>query len=79
LLNTCKYWIVYDKLSNKSIIAHSDSDWTQDPESHKSVTGYFTLIAHRVTFWMSHQQKTVTLSSTETEYIAFSDYGCQLA
>ena len=26
LLNTCKYWIVYDRLSNKSVVAHSDSD-----------------------------------------------------
>jgi len=27
LLSTCKYQIVYDRLSNKSIVAHSDSDW----------------------------------------------------
>jgi len=32
LLNTCKYQIVYDRLSNKSVITHSDSDL------HKSVT-----------------------------------------
>ena len=45
LFNTCKYWIVYDRLSNKSIVAYSDSDWAQDLESHKYVTGYFTLMA----------------------------------
>ena len=78
LLNTCKYWIVYDKLSNKSVIVHSDLDWAQDPELHKSVTGYFTLIAHRVTSWMSHWQKTVALSSTEAEYMALSDCSHQL-
>ena len=49
LLNTCKYQIVYDGLSNESVIAHSDLDWTQDPESHKSITGYFTLMTHGVT------------------------------
>jgi len=27
LLNTCKYQIVYDGLSNKFIVAYSDSDW----------------------------------------------------
>ena len=27
LLNTCKYWIVYDRLSNESVVAYSDSDW----------------------------------------------------
>ena len=42
LLNTCKYWIVYDRLSNESVIVHSDSDWAQDPESCKTMTSYFT-------------------------------------
>ena len=45
LLSTCKYQIVYDRLSNESIVAHSNSDWVQDPELHKSVTDYFTLMA----------------------------------
>ena len=58
-------------------MAHSDSDWTYDPESCKSMTDYFTLIAH-VIFQMSCQQKTVVLSSTETKYMALSDCGCQL-
>ena len=26
LLNTYKYWIVYDRLSNESVVAHSDLD-----------------------------------------------------
>ena len=64
--------------SNEYVIAHSDSDWTQDPELYKSVTGYFILMAHRVTFWISCQQKTVALSSTEAEYITLSDCSYQL-
>ena len=50
LLNTCKYQIVYDGLSNESIVVHSNSDWAQDPESYKSITGYFTLMAQKVIF-----------------------------
>ena len=53
LLNTCKYQIVYDRLSNKSVMIYSDLDWAEDPESCRYMTGYFTLIAHRVIFWMS--------------------------
>ena len=49
-LNTYKYWIVYNRLSNESVIAYSALDWTQDSESCKSMTGYFTLMAYRVTF-----------------------------
>ena len=59
-------------------MAHSDSDWVQDPELCKSMTGYFTLMAYRVTSWMSHQQKTVVLFSTKAEYMALSNCGCQL-
>ena len=50
LLNTCKYQIVYDRLSNKSVVVYSDSDWVQDPESCKSMTSYFTLITYEVIF-----------------------------
>ncbi len=42
------------------------------------MTGYFTLMAHRVISWISCQQKIVALSLIETEYIAFSDCGHQL-
>ena len=78
LLDTCKYWIVCDELSNEFVLAYSNSDWAQNPELHKSMTGYFTLMTCGVTFWMSCQKKTVALSLTEAEYIALSDCGCQL-
>jgi len=48
LLNTCKYWIIYNRLSNESVVVHFDSDWVQDPESYQFMTGYFNLIAHKV-------------------------------
>jgi len=53
-LHFCKYWIVYNRLTNESVVVYSDSDWVQDPESYKSVTGYFTLMAYGVIFWISH-------------------------
>jgi len=42
------------------------------------VTGYFTFIAHKITSWMSCQQKIITLSLTEAEYMVLSNYGYQL-
>ena len=78
LLNTCNYWIVYDRLSNESIVAYSDSDCTQDPKLCKSITDYFTLMAHGVTSWISCQQKIIVLSSTKAEYIALSNCSYQL-
>jgi len=58
LLNTCKDQIVYDRLSNESVVA-SDLDWVQDLESCKSMTGYFTLMAYEVTSWMSIEVQAV--------------------
>ena len=78
LLNSCKYQIVYDGFSNESVVAYSNSDWAQDPESYKSMTSYFTLLAYGVISWISYQQKIVALSSTEAEYIALSDCSHQL-
>ena len=49
LLNTCKNLIVYNRLSNESVVTYSDSDWAQDPESYKSMTSYFTFMVCKVT------------------------------
>jgi len=74
-LNTCKYQIVYNRFSNEFVVAYFNLDWAQDSESYKSITGYFTLMAYGITFWISHQQKTIVLSSIETEYMGLSDCG----
>jgi len=78
LLATHRYWLVYNRLSNKSLVAYSDSDWDQDHKHRKSTTGYFTMLAQGITFWLSHKQKSVALPSTKAEYIALSDCSCQL-
>jgi len=78
LLATHRYQLVYNGLSNESLVAYSDSDWGQDHEHCKSTTGYFTMLAQGITSWLSRKQKSVALSSTEAEYMALSDCSCQL-
>jgi len=78
LLATCRYRLVYNGLSNESLVAYSDSDWGQDHEHRKSTTGYFTMLAQGITSWLSCKQKSVALSSTEAEYMVLSDCSCQL-
>jgi len=78
LLATCRYRLVYNGLSNELLVAYSDSDWGQDHEHCKSTTGYFTMLAQGITFWLSHKQKSVALSSTEAKYMALSDCSHQL-
>jgi len=78
LLATCRYRLVYNGLSNESLVAYSDSDWGQDHEHCKLTTGYFTILAQGITSWLSYKQKSVALFSTEAEYIALSDCSRQL-
>ena len=55
LLAICRYWLVYNGLNNKLLVAYSDSDWGQDHEPYKSTTGYFTMLAQGITSWLSRK------------------------
>ena len=50
-------------------IAYSDTDWAGDVGDRKSTSGYVFSIA---VSWRSRKQDTVTLSTTEAEYVALS-------
>jgi len=78
LLVTHRYRLVYNRLSNKLLVAYSDSDWSQDHKHYKSTTSYFTMLAQEITSWLSCKQKSVVLSSTEAKYMVLSDCSCQL-
>ena len=55
------------------IEAYSDSDFAGDRDSRLSVTGFSIFIGNCLVSWKSRSQKTVTLSSTEAEYVAVSE------
>jgi hypothetical protein len=51
----------------------SDSDYTGDPDSRRSVSGFILYVRGVPISWRSNGQRSVTLSSTEAEWVAFSD------
>ena len=55
------------------IEAYSDSDFAGDRDTRLSVTGFSVFIGNCLVSWKSRSQKTVTLSSTEAEYVAVSE------
>jgi hypothetical protein len=55
------------------IEGYSDSDFAGDKNGRKSVTGMIILISGVPISWNSKGQGTVTLSSTEAEYVALCD------
>lgn len=55
---------------NMQLMTYSDSDYAQDIDTRKSVTGTVVLLGGTAVQWQSARQKTVSHSSTEAEYIA---------
>jgi Reverse transcriptase (RNA-dependent DNA polymerase) len=62
-------------LNNKEWIltGRSDSDYAGDKQTRTSVSGYVIYLNGALISWKSRGQKSVTLSSTEAEYIALAE------
>lgn len=50
-----------------------DSDWASDALDRKSYTGFCFMMSGSAVSWQSRKQKSVSLSSTESEYAAMSE------
>ena len=61
-----------------TIVAYSDSDFAGDKEKRHSITGYIIFVCGVPVAWKSRGQKSVTLSSTEAEYVALSETTCEI-
>ncbi|GBN10581.1 Retrovirus-related Pol polyprotein from transposon TNT 1-94 [Araneus ventricosus] len=72
LKKTINYGLVFE-LGDKVVYGYSDSDWGNSQEDRKSYSGYCFMLSNSVISWESRKQKTVALSSTESEYMSLSD------
>ena len=64
---------IVDKDSMWRMVAFSDSDYAGDSDTRKSVSGYVIYLCGVPISWRSKAQRSVTLSSTEAEWIALSE------
>lgn len=55
------------------IKGYSDSDYAGDKNNRISITGYIIYIMNAPVAWRSKSQRSVTLSSSEAEYVALSE------
>ena len=51
----------------------SDADWASDEKDCKSISGYCFYFLDSLVSWSSRKQRTVSTSSTESEYYALSN------
>ena len=75
---TCDYGLFYNKESNLSFAGFSDSDWGGNADDRKSTTGGCFYVGANLVAWMSEKQNSVSLSTTEAEYIAAGSCCSQL-
>jgi hypothetical protein len=57
---------------DRRVVAFVDSDYASDRGDRKSVSGYLVTIGGCLVSWQSKKQTGVTLSSTESEFVAMS-------
>lgn len=72
LKGTFDYGIMYKKGSSDDLIAYTDSDYVGDLDDRKSTSGYVFLLSSGAV--LSKKQPIVTLSTTDTEFVAAA--GC---
>lgn len=58
------------------LVGYSDADWVNDSIDRKSVSGYHFKLFDNLICWSS--KKMVTLSSTESEFVAVRTASCEL-
>lgn len=69
---TLNFGILYTQDSLVGIRAYSDADFAGDTSTRKSTSGSVLLYGNNVVSWSSERQQSVSLSTTESEYIAAS-------
>ena len=54
-------------------LCYTDSDWGGDTESRESTGRYVFILCNAAVSWKTKKQATISLSSTEAEYVALSE------
>ena len=72
LKGTSDYGLSYGS-RNYKITCYADSSFADDPTDRKSTTGWIFLLGNDLISWQSTKQKSVALSTTESEYMACCD------
>ena len=71
LAGTCGYKLAFNGHANDSLlVGYVDADWAGDANTRRSVSGYVFLLGGTPITWAAKKQPSISLSSTESEYMA---------
>lgn len=75
---TIDFELVYSKTDNDTPLqGYADADWGNDVNDRKSISGYVFKVFNCTVSWCSRKQQSVSLSSTEAEYVALCNAACE--
>jgi hypothetical protein len=70
LKGTMTYGLWYPRNQNFQLTAYSDADWANCVDERKSTSGGAFFLGDSLVAWISKKQGSISLSTTEAEYIA---------
>jgi hypothetical protein len=72
LKGTVDLALKYERKEDAALIGYSDADWAGDQDDRHSTTGNLFVMSGSPVSWLSKKQPTVSLSTSEAEYVALS-------
>ena len=64
---------MFDSEETETLFAFADSDWAEDRETRKSISGTICKVFGAAVSWSSRKQNVVSTSTTESEFYAISE------
>lgn len=74
ILGTLDYGLWYPYDTTGEVVGYTDADWAGCSDDHKSTSEGYFYVGNYIVAWHSKKQNSISLSTTEAEYITAGSY-----